>query len=535
MNHQYRYRFQSAINSPYIAVIAITMLGAILRFHNLGKEPLWVDEAATWRFAQMPLSQLWGEDAIRETNPPLYYTLQHFWLIFGQSEIALRSFSAIISTITIPLLYGVGRILGGHWLGLIASALLATSTINIQYSQEVRAYGLMGTAATLSILGLAYLFTHPFQAKIIIGKGLIYSFQSHNFINSDKSQQLVADLSWIAYIIGVSIDLYCHNTAVLLLIIANIIACVWWLTTGKFNRIFFVNWILANCIPLLLWSWWIPKILKQALVTLSSFWISTPTLGTFFRTLTELYSSEYYLLIIVALASLGIWYWRHQPIKIILTLALSIGTLFLAFLISLWKPIFITRIFIWTTIPSFLIIAAGVLKLRKKSLISVALAILLTMQIYFTGSYYKQYKKEAWNQVATYVISLAKPDDMVLLFPSTIDAAFQYYFQPSLPITQYGLRRWKFNIPRLPHTRITEITSNKLNHIIQEFNRVLVVIRNRKFEDPQNILIAEISQNMALVNHRYFSQKIEVLLFEKSQPLNKEKTISNKLKDTSKL
>jgi|GEM_PF-5549145 len=515
MKYRHTHWFKNIINS-YFPLIAITIVGALLRFHEIGKEPLWTDEAATWRFAQLPLSQLWGEEAVRETNPPLYYTLQKLWLVFGQSEAALRSLSAIIGTINIPLLYGLGRVLGGHWLGLVASALLATSRINIQYSQEARAFTLLTAAVTLSIWGLAYLLTIPSKATVLIGQGLINTLRRNSFSTQVNCNNLASDLAWIAYVVGVSIALYCHNTAVLLPILASVVALVWWATKGCFSKKFVFNWSVANAVIILIWSWWIPKIIQQTAVTLSDFWIPFPTVDRFFLILITLYGSKYYLLLLSSLAVLGVWYWRHQPTKSGLTVTLSIGTILLGFLISLKRSIFITRIFLWTTIPFFLLVAAGLLYFRKKSLIAISLTVLIIIQLYSTGKYYAYSKKEPWNQVGFYVQSLVKPNDMILLFPSTIDAPFQYYFQsPENQITQYGLRRWSFNIPRLPSTKVTEIKRSELLNIAQRFRRVWLVARNREFEDPQNLTISDISQNMTKLTQQSFDKNIEVFLFEK--------------------
>ncbi|BAY27345.1 hypothetical protein NIES2100_71680 [Calothrix sp. NIES-2100] len=512
MRSEYRQWVKNSISS-YFPLIAITILGALLRFHQLGKEPLWFDEAATLRFAQMSLSQLWSEDAVRETNPPLYYTLQHFWLVFGQSEAALRSLSAIIGIINIPLLYLLGRILGGHWLGLVASALLATSAINIQYSQEARTYALLTAAATLSISGLAYLLTNPAKAIAPIGQGFISSLQGSVSIQG-KLDNLSSDLAWLAYLIGVSFALYCHNTALLLFILANVIALVWWATTGCWRKQFFLNWIVANLIPILLWFWWLPKILRQTVVTLQEFWIPSPTVRTLIKTLIALYGNKYYFLILLGLALLGIWSWRHQLIKINLTITFGIGTILLAFLISLWRPIFITRIFLWTTIPSFVLIAAGVLSFRKKLLIAISLATLLSIQMINTGQYYQYAHKEPWNLVASYIQSSIKSGDTVVLYPTLIEMPFNYYFPASQQINQYGLLSTILNERIFIDTQLPKISNNELfnNH---KFQRIWLVMRNRLRVDPKDSLISNMRQKMTQVEKRNFGSNIEVFIFEK--------------------
>ena len=72
-------------------------------------------------------------------NPPLYFILAWVWQkVFGNSEIALRSLSALLGTATMPVVYAAARELASRRAGLLAAALAATSPLLIWYSQEVR-------------------------------------------------------------------------------------------------------------------------------------------------------------------------------------------------------------------------------------------------------------------------------------------------------------------------------------------------------------------------------------------------------------
>jgi uncharacterized membrane protein len=92
----------SQLHSLWLLVF-IVLAGAALRIFHLGAEPLWTDEAASWRFAHLTHQDLWGSVGRFETNPPLYYSLQRLSLAFGQSEASLRSISALFGTLSIPI------------------------------------------------------------------------------------------------------------------------------------------------------------------------------------------------------------------------------------------------------------------------------------------------------------------------------------------------------------------------------------------------------------------------------------------------
>ena len=74
-----------------LVLLAIMLLGAVLRFYGLGFQSLWSDELASWDFSNREtLSQVIG--GVRsDDHPPLYFLVLHFtqW-IFGDSEWALR-------------------------------------------------------------------------------------------------------------------------------------------------------------------------------------------------------------------------------------------------------------------------------------------------------------------------------------------------------------------------------------------------------------------------------------------------------------
>jgi hypothetical protein len=100
-----------------ITLSFIVLLGAGLRFYGIARESLWMDEATTVRCADLALSEIWSQPC--DTSPPLYYALQRAWLLFGRSEAALRSLSAVVATLSILITYALGRHLAGTGAGLL--------------------------------------------------------------------------------------------------------------------------------------------------------------------------------------------------------------------------------------------------------------------------------------------------------------------------------------------------------------------------------------------------------------------------------
>src|SRR6266404_2836508 len=81
---------------------------------------------------------------LSDTSPPLYYLLLYAWtLMFGTSDLGLRSLSIVCSLACLPFLVGVARRTGGPRAVFPACILFAFSPLAIYYSTEGRMYSLL--------------------------------------------------------------------------------------------------------------------------------------------------------------------------------------------------------------------------------------------------------------------------------------------------------------------------------------------------------------------------------------------------------
>jgi hypothetical protein len=91
---------------------------------------------------------------LSDTSPPLYYLLLNPWTrIFGTWDPALRLFSTLWAFLSLPLLWLVGRKLGGSTTAWIACLLFSFAPVAVFYSAEGRMYSLLWFIG----LGLAWL------------------------------------------------------------------------------------------------------------------------------------------------------------------------------------------------------------------------------------------------------------------------------------------------------------------------------------------------------------------------------------------
>jgi len=121
-----------------LTVAGATLLAAFLRFFRIGVQSFWDDEVATLRAAGLTLKQIWHDIPIIDSNPPLIYTLLHFWRQLGESEWIVRSLPALFGVLAIPVCYALLRRLIGSTRAAVASLLLAINPLAIYCGQETR-------------------------------------------------------------------------------------------------------------------------------------------------------------------------------------------------------------------------------------------------------------------------------------------------------------------------------------------------------------------------------------------------------------
>jgi 4-amino-4-deoxy-L-arabinose transferase-like glycosyltransferase len=427
-----------------VPVLLVVALGACLRLYRIGAQPLWVDEAASLRFARGALSQLWSWSTLVDPgNPPLYYSLLHGWLVFGEGEANVRLLSALFGALTIPLVYAMGRTIRDHRLGIVGALLFAISPLQVWYSQEARGYSLLTFGATSAMLGVAYLLRHPERSVSLRGAGW----------------------PWLFYVLGTTVALLAHNTAVFLPIGANVLMLGWWWVHGRGPRGFLRNWLLAQLAVLFLWCSWLPAYVQQVLHGASYAWIPRPTLGGVLSGAYAIYggvvrATPYPVeaLVVLVLAGLGLWSWRHDrrwiAFALTFTLAAPLGEL----IVSLWRPIFLTQTLIWAGVPLCLTLAAGLLCLRPRVFAATALVVLIALAGFGLRSYYFLHDKEAWDQVAAYVDQRLQRGDAIVFAVGFLEIPFDYYYSgpstysvPEIELT--GTSEDLFVVPEETKTR----------------------------------------------------------------------------------
>lgn len=188
-------RKRRIIDVRFLAVLTLAAL--LVRFLRIGAESLWLDEAYSLHLsAGDALSVLTGSVGNRHT-PPFYYFLLHFWTVFGKSEMALRSLSAVLGAVTVPLVYVLGKDLVDRRCGRIGAVLAAFAPFLVYYGQEARGYtllvalvvassiflrryvgrGRLRDGAAFALLSILSLYTHYYGAFVLAAVNLYAVFE----------------------------------------------------------------------------------------------------------------------------------------------------------------------------------------------------------------------------------------------------------------------------------------------------------------------------------------------------------------------
>jgi hypothetical protein len=145
-----------------VALAALTLLAAALRFTRIGHQGFWFDEANTALLVHFSPAKMLGLIPRTESTPPLYYCLAWVWArMFGYGEPALRSLSALAGVATVPVAYAAATRLISRRAGLVAAALTACNPMLVWYSQEARSYSLLVLLSAVTLLAFVYARDDP--------------------------------------------------------------------------------------------------------------------------------------------------------------------------------------------------------------------------------------------------------------------------------------------------------------------------------------------------------------------------------------
>ncbi len=225
-------------------LIFLVIAACASRFFWLGRESLWLDEVASLNIStnirNLHLHGLFFSK-FPDAHPFFYYILLVLWTkLFGISELALRSLSAVLGVALIMSTYYVGSRAISKRVGAIASVLLLVNPVALYYSQEARMYTLVPLLILFSTFYFYRLLTNPDKKNIIL-----YIMISSTFMYTDYLGALLL-LTHVSF----SLWRFCQTREkrIFRTLILSYIAIFWLYIPWLPNALLHLNWDMISWI-----------------------------------------------------------------------------------------------------------------------------------------------------------------------------------------------------------------------------------------------------------------------------------------------
>jgi hypothetical protein len=140
-------RTTSALTGLVLALILVS--GLELRAVGLEDEHLWTDEIYSATFAVQSFFELIVANLRFDAHPPLYHMQLHLWALISQSALWLYANSLFWSWVAVLALWRCSRDFLAPVAVLVATLLFAAMPVGVEWSHNLRMYGMMGFLSIL--------------------------------------------------------------------------------------------------------------------------------------------------------------------------------------------------------------------------------------------------------------------------------------------------------------------------------------------------------------------------------------------------
>lgn len=135
----------------FAALAGILVLATAARMIEAARVPMWFDEIYTLWISRLGPAGI-AHALARDVHPPLHeFLVWAWWRLGGDSELWLRSLSALFGVATVAVVFAFASDLFGRGAGLLAALLLALHRTHVYYSQELRSYALLWLLETIAL------------------------------------------------------------------------------------------------------------------------------------------------------------------------------------------------------------------------------------------------------------------------------------------------------------------------------------------------------------------------------------------------
>ncbi len=561
-------------------VLGIIVVATVLRFYLIDEKSIWLDESFSLWIARHSLWEGWRWLIEVDQHPPIYYSLLHFWIgIFGSLEGPVRTLSAVASVLTIPVFYAAcRRLLDGPTAG-ISILILAVSPFHVQFAQETRMYALLTLEVACVIFFLARLVTSPVAQNrdwvgLAVSQALVMLTHNTAAVYLPVALNAAAGLIFLLFPTGVggrawlsgqdgdnaggvddSLDSSQDAAS------PGQVSGAGALPDGAGAEAFWLNWVRFQGLAVLLWLPWAVPFIIQVIDVGSGFWLPPPWPNLVLDT----FRNFHFAFLPSELPVRPVWMWGYSFLAVlgligllfrlgsasrewgrnrtesqverpetgdigapsldsdraaILLISLFLVPHIVALLVSIRSPIYAERALIWTTLPYFVLVSAGIrviggpakrgvldlFSLRRgvnvAGLVSAVrlgaqlllLVAILSLSGLSLNGYYFWFQKEAWDEAATHIAEQVVPGEMIVFNATWVQIPFAYYYERyELDTALKGLPVDLFDRGEL-EPAMEEADIPRIQEILAGRDRVWLVYSHNWYSDPDGIIPRELGK-----------------------------------------
>ncbi len=246
----------------WLGLLSLTLLlAAALRLYKLDAQSFWHDEGNTARLVERPIPLIIA-GAAGDIHPPGYYLLLHGWRgLVGESEFALRSFSALCGFLTVAVAAAISRFVTGDARGarlatIITTFLAAVHPLAVYYSQEARMYAQLGLVTSITLWMSVRLLKQS--------QGRYRRLKSKGVLRLEKLEGIQGVTATLGLAFAITAGLYTHYAYSLALVALNVTFGLFWVTHALQHWRWATRWLVAHAIAGLLFVPWAPAALRAS-------------------------------------------------------------------------------------------------------------------------------------------------------------------------------------------------------------------------------------------------------------------------------
>jgi uncharacterized membrane protein len=377
-----------------LIVLLAFAINLLFRLYGIDLSPFSYDESISLKDTLIDFGHL-KHEAEWDSNPPFYHYCLWVWAkLFGHTEFALRSFSAVLALLTMLI---AALFISKNFSKLssfVFIVLFSVHPVIFYYSQEARCYSLILFLACLTLISFINFLKSPSLSKALL-LGLL------NFL-----------LIYTHYI-----TFYIPLFQVFIVIIFNRSAIKWFTVSALLSlTLVFIRFTKGQ----------FELILGTSSNASSRAWLKKASFEDLSNFISKMYFHHFLYLLLIGYLAYFLYKYRntikvnHKLINFLFML--SVFTPILHFIIGLVIPLFVDRYILYSVMFTFILVSISTHYSKYAYIISIFIAVFGFCQIKLT------YKKDFdFKSVANYV-NVHQRDRSVIIHTKDLNGLFTYYY-----------------------------------------------------------------------------------------------------------